>query len=253
MKKHVENLKTKGKKVQEFIRLNKFISNAGVCSRRSADTLIKEGKILVNGKTVTTPSTKVDPEYDNVSYNNRKIKSFNDDNIYLVFNKPAGCICSKYDERKSVFDYLPKRYKLLTNVGRLDFNTEGILLFTNDKPLIHKLTHPKFGVRKNYLVRALGIIPEEDFSKILKDGIEIDGYTITNFNIRDLRYTDNYTWFEIEVGEGRNREIRKIVETLGFQVTRLKRIAFGKICKRIPPKTKFRLLSNDEISYLKSI
>lgn len=196
---------------------------------------------------------QIDPRTDDVSYNNRKIKSFNEEHIYLVFNKPAGCICAKFDERKSVFDYLPKRYKHLTNVGRLDFNTEGILLFTNDKPLIHKLTHPKFGIRKTYLVRALGIIPEESFNKILKEGVDIDGYKITNFSVRDLRYTDNYTWFEIEVGEGRNREIRKIVEVLGFQVTRLKRIAFGNIYKRIPPKCKFRLLSDDEISFLKSV
>jgi len=252
LKKHVENTKTKEQAT--LIRLNKYLANCGICSRRSSDTLIKEGKIKVNNTLIKNPAFKINPSKDTILYNNRKVKNLNKEFVYLVFNKPAACICSKVDTRTTVFDFLPNRYKKsLINVGRLDYNSEGILLFTNDKPLINKLTHPKYGIRKLYLVRIIDIVPNEKLANLEKNGVIIDDELISNIKIFNIRYTTNHTWLEIEIGEGRNREIRKIFESIGFTVSRLKRIAFGQINKNIPPKTKFRLLTEDEISYLKSI
>jgi len=252
LKKHAENLKTKDQ--NSLIRLNKYISNCGICSRRNSDILIKEGKISINNKVITNPATKINPSIDYVYYNNKRIKNLNEEFIYLVFNKPAGCICSTVDTRTTVFDYLPNKYKkTLINVGRLDYNSEGILLFTNDKPMINRLTHPKFGLRKLYLLRVSGIVPSTKLNQLETSGIVIENEKIDNIKVFNIRYTAQHTWLEIEIGEGKNRELRKIFEKLGYTVSRLKRIAFGNINKNIPPKTKYRLLNENEIAYLKSI
>ncbi len=196
---------------------------------------------------------KVDPQVDVIKVDGSIIRppkksSF----LYFVLNKPSGYITSLNDPegRQTVMELLPPMARRLRPVGRLDYNTEGILLFRDDGELLHRLTHPSFGVRRRYLVRAKGMIEQEKLIKLKTNGIFVDGVKIKNIDVSDIRCTSNTTWFEIEVGEGKNREIRKIVLALGGEVSRLKRIAYGSIASGIPPKGMFRPLTKQEVKNL---
>ena len=207
----------------------------------------------MNGRKVDTMGFKVDPEVDVIKVDGSTMRppkksSF----LYFVLNKPSGYITSLNDPegRQTVMELLPPMARRLRPVGRLDYNTEGILLFTDDGELLHRLTHPSYGVRRRYLVRAKGMIEQEKLLKLKTNGIFLDGTKIKNIDVSEIRSTNNATWFEIEVGEGKNREIRKIVLALGGEVSRLKRIAYGTIFKGIPPKGMFRPLSKQEVKDL---
>lgn len=199
---------------------------------------------------------KVDPSSDIIKIDGKTLRpAQNTTTVCYVLNKPSGYITSLKDPegRPTVMDLLPGVSKKLRPVGRLDYNTEGIILFTNDGELMHRLTHPSYGVRRRYLVRAKGIIEESKLLKLKTSGIFIDGVKIKNIDVTNIRITGNSTWFEIEVGEGKNREIRKIVLALGSEVSRLKRIAYGPISSGIPPKGSFRPLSKQEITALMEV
>lgn len=234
-------------------RLQKAIAESGLCSRRKAEELIAAGKVTVNGKRIEQMGVKVNPLFDEIKVDGKRITVPRiKRSVYLVLNKPAGYITSLSDPfgRAIVMDLLPKDYRRLIPVGRLDYNTEGILLFTDDGELVHRLTHPSYGVRRIYLVRTKGIIEQEKLEKVARSGIFVEGVKLKDIDIRNIRYTGSATWFEIEIGEGRNREVRKIVETLGAEVSRLKRTAYGPIYRGIPPKGIFRELSPNEIKEL---
>jgi 23S rRNA pseudouridine2605 synthase len=240
------------KKQSKQERLQKVIASTGIASRRSAEKLILEGKVQVNNKTVKELGTKVDPRKDKIKVDNNPLVV--KDKTYKVFvlNKPKECITSKKDEegRKTVYSFLSKRLQKYKPVGRLDYNTEGILLFTEDGELLYRLTHPKYNVRRKYLVRARGIIPEKTFKKFAKEGVRVENYTVRNLGFLDIRYTKSHTWFEIELGEGRYREVKKIVEAMNSTVVRLKRTAYGTIYKNIPPVGKVRQLNDEEVDSL---
>jgi pseudouridine synthase len=196
---------------------------------------------------------KVDPTTDVIKVDGMTIRPPKKSSyLYFVLNKPSGYITSLHDPegRQTVMELLPPMARRLRPVGRLDYNTEGILLFTDDGELLHRLTHPSYGVRRRYLVRAKGIIEQEKLEKLKTSGIFLEGAKIKNIDISDIRCTNNCTWFEIEIGEGRNREIRKIVMALGGEVSRLKRIAYGAVYKGIPPKGLFRPLTKQEVQEL---
>ena len=231
-------------------RLQKIIASTGLCSRRAAETMILEGRVTLNGKRVTKLGVKADPFVDDIKVDHKKIHvPYKRKHIYFVLNKPSGYITSLSDpfDRPIVMDLLPKDLRRLIPVGRLDYNTEGILLFTDDGELVHRLTHPKFGVRRRYLVRTKGLIPQEKLDKVAASGIFVDGVKLKDIIIDDVRYSGSATWFQIEIGEGRNREVRKIVLALGAEVSRLKRIAYGPIYNRIPPKGAARPLTAEEV------
>lgn len=237
-------------------RLQKIIASAGVCSRRTAEQMILEGRVILNGKRVTKLGVKANPFTDEIKVDHKAIHvPYKKKYIYFVLNKPSGYITSLSDpfERPIVMDLFPRDMKRLIPVGRLDYNTEGILLFTDDGELVHRLTHPKYGVRRRYLVRTKGIIPREKLDKLMASGIFLEGVKLKDIVVDDIRYTGSATWFQIEIGEGRNREVRKIVLALGAEVSRLKRIAYGPIFNRIPPKGNFRPLSSEEIYDLYNI
>ncbi|MEI6092419.1 MAG: pseudouridine synthase [bacterium] len=237
-------------------RLQKIIAAAGVCSRRAAEQMILEGRVILNGKRVTKLGVKADPFTDEIKVDHQVIHvPYKKKYIYYVLNKPSGYITSLSDpfDRPIVMSLLPRDLKRLIPVGRLDYNTEGILLFTDDGELVHRLTHPKFGVRRRYLVRTKGIIPREKLDKLAASGIFLEGVKLKDILIDDVRYTGSATWFQIEIGEGRNREVRKIVLALGAEVSRLKRIAYGPIYNRIPPKGACRPLSSEEVYDLYNI
>ena len=199
---------------------------------------------------------KVDPLEDVIKVDGSTIRPPKKSSyLYFVLNKPSGYITTLSDPegRQTVMELLPPSARRLRPVGRLDYNTEGILLFTDDGELLHRLTHPSYGVRRRYLVRAKGLIEEERLMKLKTSGIFVDGVKIKNIDVSEIRSTGNSTWFEIEVGEGRNREIRKIVLALGGEVSRLKRIAYGAVYRGIPPKGMFRPLSRQEVQDLYSL
>jgi len=210
----------------------------------------------VNGHKVEKMGLKIDPLNDVIKIDGLTIRPPKNNSFsYFVLNKPSGYITTLNDPegRPTVMDLLPRMAKRLRPVGRLDYNTEGILLFTDDGELLHRLTHPSYGVRRKYLVRAKGLIEEQKLLKLKTSGIFLDGAKIKDIDVREIRYTGNSTWFEIEVGEGRNREIRKIVLALGGEVSRLKRIGYGTILSGIPPKGLYRPLSKDEVKSLYKI
>ncbi len=231
-------------------RLNKFIANAGVCSRREADNLIAEGQVKVNGKVVKEMGFKV-KKTDKVVYKGRTLKS--QPHQYVLLNKPRGFITTTNDpqERKTVMSLVEKACnERIYPVGRLDRETSGLLLFTNDGETAKKLTHPSHRVKKIYQVELDRPITKEDFNAVL-EGIELeDGAAPVN----ELAIIGNdSSVLGIEIHIGRNRIVRRIFEHLGYEVKKLDRVMFGSLTKKNLPRGKFRHLSPKEIMAIKGI
>ena len=234
----------------DAVRLNRYIANAGICSRREADVLIATGVVTVNGKIVVEMGYKVNST-DAVTYGGVPIK--NETKKYLVLNKPKDYITTMDDpeERKTVMELIRNACKeRLYPVGRLDRNTTGILLFTNDGDLTAKLTHPKFLIRKVYHVIIDKRITSEDF-KTLSQGVELsDGFVKPDA----IEYVgDSKNEIGVEIHSGRNRIVRRMFEHLGYEVTKLDRVAFAGLTKKDLPRGKYRFLSDKELSFLKML
>lgn len=235
-------------------RLQKVISQAGVASRREAEKLIKEGRVVVNGKVVIELGTKVDINKDKVSVDGKLIGS--QENIYIIMNKPKGVITSVKDDRgrKTVIDLLEGISQRVYPVGRLDYNTEGLVLLTNDGELTNSLIHPKYKVYKTYIAKVQGI-PSEDKLDILRIGVKLeDGVTApAKVNVLDIDPSHNITTFEITIHEGKNRQIRRMCDAIGYPVKNLKRIKFASLTLVGLRRGQYRLLSIDEVESLKTI
>ncbi|MEQ8555920.1 MAG: pseudouridine synthase [Cyclobacteriaceae bacterium] len=231
------------------IRLNKYISNAGVCSRREADELIKEGKIKVNGKVIIEMGYKVQ-KTDKVTYQGKVLKT--EKLQYVLLNKPKNFITTLKDEkgRKAVISLVKKACEeRIYPVGRLDRDTTGLLLFTNDGELAKKLTHPSFKVKKIYQATLNKPITKQDFDDILK-GLELEDGFIAPDEMAII--TDDQTSLGIEIHSGRNRIIRRIFEHKGYTVEKLDRVMFGSLTKKNLPRGKYRHLTEKEIIRLKN-
>lgn len=235
---------------EDAIRLNRYVANAGICSRREADVLIATGVVSVNGKIVTEMGYKVNPG-DVVTYGGVPIK--NETKKYLLLNKPKDYITTMDDpeERRTVMELVKKACKeRLYPVGRLDRNTTGVLLFTNDGDMTAKLTHPKFDVRKVYHVTLNKKMATEDY-KILNEGFELpDGFIKP-----DATEFVGAGRFElgVEIHSGRNRIVRRMFEHLGYEVVKLDRVAFAGLTKKDLPRGKYRFLTEKEIGFLKML
>jgi 23S rRNA pseudouridine2605 synthase len=233
----------------EQIRLNRFISNSGLCSRRDADEHIKNGFISVNGKIVTDLATKVSPK-DDVRYRNKKLTA--EKKVYILMNKPKDYVTTVEDPHaeKTVLDLLGDKLKeRVYPVGRLDKATTGVLLLTNDGELTGKLTHPKYKRRKIYHVFLDKAVAKTDLVK-LTEGIDLDGDTI----IADaVSYADieDKSQIGIELHSGQNRVVRRIFEKLGYSIKKLDRVYFAGLTKKNVPRGKWRFLSEKEIVMLK--
>lgn len=230
------------------MRINKFLAESGVSSRRGADKLIEDGLVMINGKICSLGD--VVEEGDNVTVNGKKI-SLNKKYEYYIMNKPKGYITSVKDEkgRKTVMDLLPKNIKRLFPVGRLDYDSEGLLILTNDGDLTFKLTHPKNEVPKTYLVKTEKSVSEEELSK-LRSGVYIDGVKTKKCNIKLIENSKEYAKLHITITEGRNRQIRKMFESVGHSVDFLKRIKIGDLALSGLNRGEVRKLSSREIDYL---
>ncbi|MCC6759278.1 MAG: rRNA pseudouridine synthase [Candidatus Omnitrophica bacterium] len=234
----------------EAQRLNVFLAHQGVCSRRKAMDLITAGHVSVNGRVVREPSTPVEFPKDRVAVDGKVVqkKSYE----YIMLNKPEGYVTTREDRfaQKTVLDLLPTGLRHLNPVGRLDKNTEGLLIMTNDGELANQLTHPRYDVDKTYVVqiqKKLG--PEEQ--KKLEKGIVIDGEKTAPAKIAELKALKNGCEFLITIHEGRKRQIRLMLAEVGHYVTFLKRIQQGPLTLGALPTGGHRMLTPDEISALK--
>ena len=230
-----------------LIRLNKYISKSGICSRRAADELIKKGKVKVNGELCKELGTKVYLD-DKIMVNNIIIRP--EKKIYVLLNKPKDFITTRKDthERKIVFDLIKGVNERLFPVGRLDRNTTGLLLFTNDGDIAKKLTHPSYKIKKIYSVRLEKKITNQEINKI-KNGIIIDNEKILVDKIQKLEKSNE---IGIEIHIGKNRIVRKIFEIINHKVIKLDRVMFGPLTKKDLPRGKWRKLTQKEIINLKS-
>ena len=235
-------------------RLQKILSHAGVASRRAAEKLIVDGRVSVNGRTVRELGTKADAEHDDIRVDGRRIKS-HERPRYILLNKPRGVVTTRNDEkrRKTVLDLLDGVREYVYPVGRLDYDTEGLLLLTNDGDLAAQLTHPRHGVERTYEAHVAGM-PDERALEKLRRGVPLDGRRTRPADVLLLnKDRDANAVLLVTIREGRNRQVRRMCEAVGHPVGRLKRTKFGPIGDRRLPVGGWRDLTADEIRKLKSI
>lgn len=213
------------------VRIAKYIADCGVCSRRKAEKLIEEKKVRVNGGVVEAFTIKVDVS-DKVTVNGELINLPEKTRIWL-FYKPKGCLTTNHDSlgRKTIFHFLPKKMPRVVTIGRLDYNTEGLLLLTNSGELARKMELPSSKIERAYLVKIYGIFKQQHIKKIVPT-IVIEGIKYNFKEVQIIRNEGKQTWLEVTLTEGKNREIRKVFEHLNFQVRHLKRISYGKYSLR---------------------
>jgi 23S rRNA pseudouridine2605 synthase len=207
-------------------RLNKLLAHAGLGSRRHCEDLITSGRVVVDGHVVRELGTKVDPTRHRVTVNGKPIRV--EHPVYWLVNKPRGYLCTNHDPagRPRAIDLLPHVPQRVYTVGRLDEDSEGLLLLTNDGDLAHRLMHPRFGVEKTYLVQVAGNPTREDVQQLLKGVWLSDGHVRAR-HVKRLNRQGDSTWLEIVLNEGKNREIRRMLARLGHKVMRLRRVAIG--------------------------
>ncbi len=235
--------------IKDEVRLNKFIANSGACSRREADNFILAGVVTVNGEVVTELGTKVNIYTDDVRFNGERLKG--EAKVYIVMNKPKGFVTTASDPHadKTVMDLLKGCDSRVFPVGRLDKNTTGVLMFTNDGEIAEKLTHPSYDKKKIYQVSLDSKLRQEDYEKILS-GIDLpDGRIAAD----ELEYIeeDDHRKLGIEIHSGKNRIVRRIFESLGYEVKALDRVYFAGLTKRGLKRGEWRFLTEGETNLLK--
>lgn len=232
------------------MRINKYLAASGVASRRECDNLIRDGKVTVNGKKAVLGTDIGDGDEVFVNGNKITVKK----NEYYILNKPKGYICSVSDDkgRKTVLDLMPENVGRIYPVGRLDYDSEGLLILTTDGELAQHLTHPSNAVPKTYLVKIEGTLTETALNPI-RSGIEMDGYVTKKCKAHIVETNKTYTKIHITLTEGKNREIRKMFAAIGKEVTLLKRIKIGELNLRGLDRGSYRKLNKQEISYLMSL
>lgn len=234
------------KEEQKLTRLNKFISNAGVTARRKADELIFTGRVTVNMQTVTEPGTKVNPDKDVVKVDGEKVKP-QTEFIYVILFKPRGYVTTTHDEkgRPTVMDLIGLNTRLYP-IGRLDYDTDGVLLLTNDGEFSNMMMHPRHKVFKTYFAKLDKPIEEADMRK-LREGIMIDGKPTSRAKVRIIPNTgDQNIW--ISIHEGRNRQVRRMLEELGYMVQRLKRVEYARIGLDNLKPGEWRYMTEEELA-----
>ncbi len=227
------------------------MARAGVSSRRKADELIKEGKVKVNGQVVTEVGLKVDPQRQKIEVDGRPVSL--EPLVYYVFYKPRGYLTSLYDPhgRPTIARFLKGLPVRVFPVGRLDADTEGLLLLTNDGELAHHLLHPRYGIKRTYQATVKGHPRPEDLERLLKEGVVVEGRRVFPKSIKLLKKGPRSTTFKVVVGEGRKREVRKLFAAIGHPVIALKRVAFGPLTLKGLKPGEMRPLSLRELKQLK--
>jgi len=231
-------------------RLQKLIAQAGIASRRNAETLIENGKVTVNGKVITKLGSKADPETDHIKVNGKLINTVLErrKDVYVLLNKPKGYLSSVSDpENRKVVTDLVKGHGKLFPVGRLDFNTEGLIILTNDGKFSNIVSSSKT-VPKVYEVKVKGL-PNANAINRLRRGIRLDdGFKTAPAKITDLPSTNKNAWFEVVLHEGHNQQIRKMFDAIGFSVVKLRRTQIGHLSDSTVSVGKYRLLTPEEVA-----
>ena len=240
------------------MRINKFLASCGIGSRRSCEQIVLDGRIKINNKTITNLATEVDPDVDKVMMDLKKVQIIHK-HLYIALHKPKGCVTTTADEkgRKTVLDYLPTKFKSkrVFPVGRLDYETEGLILLTTDGDMANRVMHPRNELAKTYVAKIEGDIEESDLEK-LRRGVELDGEKTKPCKVRRLgsigdEDTVNSVRIEVVITEGRNRQVRRMFETVGKNVAFLKRTAIGEIRLGGMGRGESRELKAREIEFLK--
>jgi 23S rRNA pseudouridine2605 synthase len=231
-------------------RLHKVLAHAGVESRRAAEEMIVAGRVAVNGQVVTTLGTKVDPEHDVIAVDGRPIPR-RVKRVYLMLNKPPGYITTVNDpeHRPTVMELVPDSGRIYP-VGRLDANSEGLLLMTNDGEFANLLAHPRYASEKEYHVAVPGTVKEEDL-RALREGVDIEGGRTAPAQVRVLSSDGKVTWLSMTIHEGRNRQIRRMLHALGYRAERLVRMRVGPLWLGSLPKGAYRYLTPAEVRSLR--
>lgn len=236
-----------------MVRLQKYLADCGVASRRGAEDIIRQGRVTVNGETVTQMGVQIDEEYDEVAVDNRVVRA-ESKKIYIMLNKPVGFVTTVSDDkgRPTVMDLVSDVSARIYPVGRLDYDTEGLLLLTNDGEITYKLTHPKNNIPKTYVAEVTGNINMDTLTK-LRRGVIIDGVKTSPAQIEVVGATRLGTKLEVTIHEGRNRQVRKMFESCGCIVKRLERIREAGLNLGHLPRGKWRKLSESEVNMLRNI
>lgn len=235
------------------MRINKYLAQCGVASRRKCDEIIAEGRVTLNGKAAKA-GDEVNEDKDTVCLDGKQI-SLKREYAYYLMNKPKGYVCTVSDDkgRKTVMDLLPADAGRVFPIGRLDYDTEGLLLLTDDGDLAFRLTHPSNEIPKTYTARIEGTLTEQDLNPI-RSGIEIEKGVLTKKCKAHIVETNKaYTKVSLTITEGKNREIRKMFEAIGKNVDFLKRVKVGELTLRGLDRGSVRKLTNEEILYLKTL
>ena len=238
----------------EIVRLQKYIAMSGAASRRAAEAMIEAGRVKVNGKTIAEQGIKVEIGADSVTVDGKELK-IKDKKYYIMLNKPTGYVSTAKDQfdRPTVIDLVGSEIGTrIFPVGRLDYDTEGLLLLTNDGDITYRVTHPKFHTDKTYIVVISGGISIAGLNK-LRHGIKIENYKTSPAEVEILDAAGSKTMLKITIHEGKNRQVRKMFEAVGCKVIGLQRIKIGQIELGNLPLGRWRHLTSHEVNYLKNL
>ena len=233
------------------MRLNKYLALCGLASRRKCEQLILNGEIKINGKVITQLATDVNEFKDEVVYKQQIIKPCNK-NVYYMLHKPKGYVSTAKDDRgrKTVMQLVKDIPVRVFPVGRLDYESEGLMLLTNDGELANIITHPSFEIEKTYIVKIQGAIKESELA-VLRNGVKLDGVKTQKAKFKLIKFENNISKIEVKIKEGKNRQIRRMFSEIGKEVTFLKRTAIGELKLGGLTRGTYRELNEYEISYLK--
>jgi 23S rRNA pseudouridine2605 synthase len=232
------------------VRLQKYLAEAGIGSRRSCEELITQGQVQVNGTPATKLGVRVDPARDHVTVKANPVKT--EAKVYVALNKPNGVICTNHDThgRKRVMDLLPSTLPRLYTVGRLDKDSEGLIFLTNDGSFSLRLTHPRYKITKTYLVEVAGAVKSTEISRLIK-GVRSEGELLRAVKVTGVRQRGHNTEMQLMLAEGKKRQIRRMMAALGHPVTKLIRLAIGPVQLGDLKTSQWRYLTNEELCKLK--
>ncbi len=231
------------------MRLNKFLSNSGVASRRKCDLLIEEGKVTVNGKVVSELGLKINEKKDKVKVEGKEI-SLPSSFVYIKLNKPKGYACTASDEkgRKTIYDLVNCEERLFS-IGRLDYDTEGLIILTNDGDFANAVAHPRFQTEKEYRVTAEGEIKESELA-VMRKGVVVDGERMPSARVEKLSFENGFTKLSVVIDEGQNRQVRRMFEAIGHEIKLLKRVRIGQVRLGGLKRGEYRDLTEEELNLL---
>ena len=232
-----------------MVRLQKILAQAGIASRRASERIIAAGRVTVNGDTVAELGARIDPHHDRVTVDGKAVRAKR--KLYVALNKPPGLVCSRKDEwdRPTIYALLPKEWGQLHSVGRLDYNSEGLLFLTNDGEFSLRLTHPRYGVRKKYIATVAGRVAEEMLGRFTR-GLWYQGEQLKAEKARLISASQSQSVVELELAQGKYREVRRLFESQQLAVKRLQRVQIGKIKLGELRPGKWRALTEPEIHSL---